>query len=750
LFEAPSSGSTFGSIYFTSGDIINWYEASGGSTVYILQTTQVFRDPSAWYHIVCAYDSTQATASDRQKIYVNGVQVTSFSTATYVAQNTNGRINSAVAHKLGTFDASSNYLDGYLTEINFIDGQALTPTSFGATDAVTGVWNPKQYSGTYGTNGFYLKFNDTSNFGKDSSGNSNTWTSNNISNTAGATYDSMVDTPTNYGTDSGVGGEVRGNYATWNPLDSWGTVMSDGNLSFYDGGSNAYFSMPCFGKNYFEVACNNNVGGGQFGFCLNHKIATTGAAYGQAGYYGVNYANGSVTYWINSASDGINHGTISSNTLKFAVDSSSGKVWIGSGSTWFSGDPVAGTSPAFTLPVTNGDVIWPIGTSASGSYILTMNAGQRPFLNTAPSGYKAMCTQNMPTPSMGATLATQANKHFNILTWQGTGNSSRSFTGVGFKPDLVWAKDRSAAYGHVLFDAVRGAGANKELGTNSSGAEGYAATSTYDYLNSFDTDGFSSVWSGSNFAAYFNNNTNNYVAWNWKANGSTVSNTNGSITSTVSANTTAGFSIVSFTGTSSNATVGHGLGVAPSLVILKSRNSSTSWGVYHIGVGNTAALILNSTGAQITSSTFFQNTSPTSTVFSIGTDSSVNASQPMIAYCFAPISGFSAFGSYTGNGNADGPFVYCGFRPKWIMVKRYDAAGARWSTADTSRSPYNVGSQMIYLDASNAEDVGGGATYDILSNGFKLRAIDGNWNTSGGLYTYTAFAENPFNYSRAR
>jgi hypothetical protein len=255
LFEAPSSGSTFASIYLTSTDIINWYDASGGATVYILQTTQVFRDPSAWYHLVCAYDSTQATESNRQKMYLNGVQITAL-TATYVGQNVNGRINSAVAHKIGTMDAGSSYYDGYIGEINFIDGQQLTPSSFGKTDAATGQWIPKKFAGTYGTNGFYLKFADTSGItaatiGKDSSGNGNNWTPSGISNTTGATYDFMIDSPTLSGAAS--------NYAVMNPLDKTSVAtVSNGNLKVVStaggfGLTRATMAIPSTGKFYFEV-----------------------------------------------------------------------------------------------------------------------------------------------------------------------------------------------------------------------------------------------------------------------------------------------------------------------------------------------------------------------------------------------------------------------------------------------------------------------------------------------------------------
>jgi hypothetical protein len=736
LFSAQAA-TYYDSLRFNNDGTLHVYYDGGFGASTAISGSPVFRDTSAWYHIVVSQDTTQATEANRLKIWINGVQQT---LTGIPAQNYQSGFNNSVAHHIGKQYSQSEYFDGFVAETYLIDGQALTSTSFGAFDTVTGVWNPIQYAGTYGTNGFYLKFNDTSNFGKDSSGNSNTWTNNNISNTAGATYDSMVDTPTNYGTDSGVGGEVRGNYATWNPLDSWGTVMTDGNLSFYDGGSNAYFSMPCFGKNYFEVACNSLAGGGQFGFCLNHKIATAGAAYGQAGYYGVNYASGAVSYWVNSVNDGLNHGTISSSTLKFAVDSSSGKVWIGSGSTWFSGDPVAGTSPAFTLPVTNGDVIWPIGTSSSGSYILTMNAGQRPFLNTAPSGYKAMCTQNMSTPTIS-----NGSNYMAASIWSGSGGSqtiNNTVNGISFQPDMVWIKSRSTATDHQVFDVVRGGSPPKRLLTNSTTAE----YSTADGYVGATSTGISLDGSGGG-GGDCNVSGRTYIGWQWKASGSTVSNTAGSITSTVSANTTAGFSVVTWAGTSSAATVGHGLGVAPSMVIVKNRSTTTNWCVWHVKLPTptTDFINLDTTSGYSSNSTVF-GAAPTSSVFSVGSYVGTNQNN-LVAYCFAPIAGYSAFGSYTGNGSSDGPFVYCGFRPRFVMIKRSDAAN-HWIMYDTVRDAYNVGERWLRANTVDLEATG--IYWDSLSNGFKLRSTDPAVNTSGGTYIYAAFAENPFQISRAR
>jgi hypothetical protein len=320
-----------------------------------------------------------------------------------------------------------------------------------------------------------------------------------------------------------------------------------------------------------------------------------------------------------------------------------------------------------------------------------------------------------------------------------TGNgSARSITGVGFQPDWNWIKVRNDTSWHNLVDAVRGVTLN--LASNNTNAE---ATASPTRVTSFDADGFSL---GTSNDVNFSGNT--YVAWNWKANGSGSSNTAGSITSTVSANTTSGFSVATFTkNATTNETIGHGLGVAPSMIIVKTRQSAgyESWAVWHTSIGIGNYLELNTTAASQASSTIWNNTLPTSTVFSMGTawTSTVN----MVAYCFAPIAGYSAFGSYTGNGSTDGPFVFTGFRPRFILYKRTDTT-ASWAIWDTSRNTYNVVNNYLLANSSNAEGVLD--SLDILSNGFKLRTTNVDNNASGGTYVYMAFAENPFKYSLAR
>ena len=325
--------------------------------------------------------------------------------------------------------------------------------------------------------------------------------------------------------------------------------------------------------------------------------------------------------------------------------------------------------------------------------------------------------------------------------YTGTGATqsiSNAVNGVSMQPDFVWFKRRSAAENHWLTNSVTGS--TKGLFSNLTDAE---ATRT-DQLTSFNTNGFSL---GADTAGYTNINGNSYIAWQWKAGGTAVSNTAGSITSSVSANTTAGFSVVTYTGTGANATVGHGLGVAPSMMILKNRSSAVNWRIYHASLANASTTLdFTTAAADGTNATTFNATAPTSTVFSLGTSSVVNGSGNLqVAYCFAAVAGYSAFGSYTGNGSADGPFNYLGFRPRFIMLKRTDSAG-NWTVYDSTRSPYNASTYVLYPNLSNAEDASTDH-FDWLSNGFKMRST--NQNTSGGTFIYMAFAQNPYKYVTA-
>jgi hypothetical protein len=737
LFAKYQDASNISYIRFSDTSIIRFYDYSGGVLRSNRESTAVYRDPSAWYHVVVAYDSGNATAANRVKIYINGSEVTSFSASTNPNLNQSSILNSSGSHTLGNFN-STGYFDGYMTEVNFIDGQALTPSSFGATDATTGVWQPKKYTGTYGTNGFYLPFTDTSsttNLVKDSSGNANNWTPNNISLTSGTTYDSMTDVPT-------LTSATAANYAVLNTLDKTGGTVSNGNLTIVKGSTGAFVNIRgtmsvSSGKWYYETTLTSGINYSTLGI-LSPDVTIPSqigdSAYGWDWYpaFAEKKNNGTSVSYGTTASAG--------DVIMCAFDVTNGKIWWGKNGTWFaSGDPAAGTNAAFTN--VTGTIAPAIGVSGTTTQ-LDANFGQRPFTYTPPTGFVALNTYNLPTPTI-----IQGNTNFNILTWTGTGTSSgRSFTGVGFAPDLVWAKPRSVAYDHNLNDKVRGA--NKRLRSNTTDAEN--TNDTYGYLSAFDSDGWTTV-SGATENSNWNQTSATYVAWCWKANGAGSSNTDGSITSTVSVNSTAGFSIVTYTGTGANATVGHGLGVAPKMVIAKSRSQGTgyNWVVYHTSIPATQFLRLNTTDAVITASTVWNNTAPTSTVFSVGTDPVVTGNgQNFVAYCWAAISGYSAFGSYTGNGSADGVFVATNFTPKFIMIKRTDTAND-WNILNSSQQTYNQVETYLLANSSNAEGSSGNST-DFLSNGFKLRTSNAWGNANGGTYIYMAFASNPFKNSLAR
>ena len=746
LGTGAGTDETFLRFSFTSSDQLS----IGGNQNTWLTTTPVYRDPSAWYHIVLAFDATQATATNRILFYVNGVQVTAFATnnlAAYVS-NQNYAVSNTVPQVIGIESGGSAppagtfYLDGYLAEVNFIDGQALTPSSFGSTNALTGVWQPARYTGTYGTNGFYLPFTDNSalttssnvGLGKDFSGNGNYWATNNISITAGVTYDSMTDVPT-------LTSATASNFAVLNPLDNGNGILSNGNLQWVAGaaerGIRSTFQIPTTGLFYAETTVGTNQTSSTdvaFGFASS-TIALTSNPLNLANFWGI-YGTNTTSISRNGTSTSAGAGTAlaSGDILQFAIDLTNNKGWIGKNNTWFdgstgtTGNPSTGANPTFTFssppPLFNYTHCF--------SSTQNVNFGQQPFQYTPPTGFVALNTYNLPTSTI-----VKGNTVMDATTYTGTAATLSIANAAAFKPDLVWYKARSFAYDNSLFDSVRGV--SNQLVSNTTQAE-----TSLSGVTSFNSNGFTLGTSING-----NNSGTTYVAWQWQAGqGSTSSNTNGSITSTVSVNASAGFSVVTYTGTNAVATVGHGLGVAPQMIIVKSRSSTFDWIVGHTSLTSWGYVLnLDNTIAQ-TAYTGFNNTAPTSSVFSLGVQNATNASAgTYVAYCWTPIAGYSAFGSYTGNGSADGTFVYTGMRPRYILLKRTDSAIA-WIVYDTARNTYNVTNSVLQPNVSTAEVTG--VDIDVLSNGFKLRTTDAAGNASGGTYIYMAFAENPFRNALAR
>ena len=700
-------------------------------------TNAVFRDTSAWYHFCLAFDSTAAVNDDRLRLWVNGVQETSWSRFDTITQNRTTGINAAAVHAIGVqANASSQFFDGYMAEVNFIDGTALDATSFGET--INGIWVPKQYSGSYGTNGFYLSFADSAAIGDDLSGNTNDFTANNL-----AASDVVPDSPTN-------------NFATFNPLDISGTTLtySEGNLkaertttSFAQAYSNFSFDS---GKWYAEFLLDTGNSG--VGVIAGITNAGSNRYLGQDSFTYAYYLDGRKVNNASYTSYGDSYTTAadgSGDVVGVYIDADNGNIYFSkngvvqnSGTAAFTGVTgpfrfaIASESNCFHIANFGQDDSF-AGLKTSGSAAASDDNGNGVFYDAIGlSGYLAPCTANLPEPAIGPNSDTTSDQHFNTVLYTGNG-STQSITGVGFQPDWTWLKSRSNALGHNVFDVIRGA--NKALFPNDTNAE---FTDT-DRLNSFDSDGFS-------LGADTNVNTNSatYVSWNWKAGGTAVSNTNGSITSSVSANQDAGFSIVGYTGTGANATIGHGLASAPEMFICRNRTNARDWLVYHKDIGYTYDIFLNLTNAQ-RSNDVYQQQAPDNSLIYLETQDRINESgSNHIMWCFHSVPGYSSVGKYVGNGNADGPLVALNFSPSFVLTKEASSTSG-WNLRDNKRSPENVVNEALQANTSGAE-LTSGYDVDFLSNGFKLRTSLSDSNASGQTYIYLAFAEVPFKYANAR
>ena len=788
-------------IGFANNDKLYIYQKVGGTESFNLQTNRLFRDPSAWYHIVVAFDTTQGTDTNKIKLYVNGTEETSFSTSNYPIQNLDLYYQTAtsVVAYIGEYD-SSQYFDGYLAEVNLVDGLSFfsdtsgTPNpsfninSFG--ELKNGVWIPKAYSGSYGTNGFRLQFNktgtgtgSTTTVGADTSGNLNHWDTNAVD-----TEDcDMPDSPEN-------------NFATLNPLSFFtDNQLINGNLELpYQTTNHRANTGTMFmqtGKWYFEVYNTTSAASGLVAIGVGLQDISKLLSYASGDDNYVFYANNNNAKFYTDTSQitlgtGGTHVPTAGSIIQVAYDADTGNIFIGVNNTYIAedggsdGNPATGANPTKTLS-TNIDYIPFVGvynniaianfgqdstfagaTTAGGN---KDGNGKGDFKYSVPSGYLALCTANISDndlPISPNSINGTADEYFGILTYTGNGTGSGSTNnirsddpGVGgkidFKPDLTWIKSKSNTSNHILTDSTRLAG--NVLFSNLTNDE---ADNTA-FFTSFETNGFDLAQNGgdTNASGY------TYVAWNWKANGGTTSsNTDGSIPSTVQANTDAGFSIVTYTGTRTSdagetgtpTTIGHGLGKKPAVVITKARDTTTyaNWNVWHQGYQPDQTYLnyqlwlnlpdgANNAGWQRTD-TGFSTTTFCPARYAWDDVSGID----YVAYVFAEIDGYSKFGSFTGGGSTF-PFVYTGFRPAFVMFKNVNATAA-WIMQDTTRDPYNVATLALVASDNLNETTVAARPLDFVSNGFKLRTSAVDTNGSGNTIVYMAFAETPTKYSLAR
>ena len=790
ISATDNNGTNFSTLRFlsqlTSGNnvknMLQFYTNTSGVADYSEEVTISFRDTAAWFHVVMAVDTEQSTAGNRIKFYINGELQTvvgqhygqvpeDYDTFFNLNNSGNGK------HEIGrSVNDNNRYYDGYMADFNFVDGAQLTPSSFAEDN--NGIWIPKAPTvSDYGTNGFRMEFKQTgsdqnsSGVGADTSGKGNHYSVGNIN-----TYDSnMPDCPEN-------------NFCTYNPVDADGNnnTFSQGNLGVVVAAQNtneetrATFGVSS-GKWYWE-----------------HRLNSTTTT---AGYFmiGIKSDDGN-NYWTVRGNDGeVNHnGTTSTKSVSYTtnsvvgvyLDMDNGKWYVSvdgtlqnsadlTNGTGFLHSGITGTVHPFIRNASSGGTHTGIGnfgqdSTFGGNETATSNSdsnGNGTFHSSVFSGYLALCSDNLSEPTIGPNSVTTSTENFNTVLYEGDGNNSRAITGVGFQPDWLWIKRRDGTNSNVLMDSSRGSGSNDSLLallSNVSDVE----YDLNDHVRSLDSDGFTLDDDTDNTVAT-NNSGQRYVAWNWKFNGgTTATNGNGSITSTVQANTDAGQSIVLWSGNETNsATVGHGLSSAPEVIITKCRSHAASW-VFGIGglsqFSTNDYLSLNSTNAKGNSTTFYQAYG--SDTFTVGVSSADEmnrntggTARTYVSYCFHSVDGFSKMGKYDGNGNGsqDGEFVFTGFSPAWLLIKRTDNTNY-WLIVDDKRIPSNASSstsypprnpvvRALYADSGDPENVyGNGTGVDFLSNGFKHRDNVASVNASGGGYFYLAFAKAPFKYANSR
>ena len=777
IFSSGSGGLAIGS---TTSHTDKFYVYDGTTAQ---PTDAVYRDASGWYHVVLSSNSGTGV------LYVNGVSVKTGISCASTSTTTNYTM-------IGYYPvtASALYFDGYMAEVNFIDGTAIGDSDtdgyldeFG--ELKNGVWIPKAYTGSYGTNGFRLQFNQTgTGTGSTTTVGADSANSNHFDSSGIDTEDcDMPDSPEN-------------NFATLNPLSFFtDNQLINGNLELpYQTTNHRANTGTMFmqtGKWYFEVYNTTSAASGLVAIGVGLQDISKLLSYASGDDNYVFYANNNNAKFYTDTSQitlgtGGTHVPTAGSIIQVAYDADTGNIFIGVNNTYIAedggsdGNPATGANPTKTLS-TNIDYIPFVGvynniaianfgqdstfagaTTAGGN---KDGNGKGDFKYSVPSGYLALCTANISDndlPISPNSINGTADEYFGILTYTGNGTGSGSTNnirsddpGVGgkidFKPDLTWIKSKSNTSNHILTDSTRLAG--NVLFSNLTNDE---ADNTA-FFTSFETNGFDLAQNGgdTNASGY------TYVAWNWKANGGTTSsNTDGSIPSTVQANTDAGFSIVTYTGTRTSdagetgtpTTIGHGLGKKPAVVITKARDTTTyaNWNVWHQGYQPDQTYLnyqlwlnlpdgANNAGWQRTD-TGFSTTTFCPARYAWDDVSGID----YVAYVFAEIDGYSKFGSFTGGGSTF-PFVYTGFRPAFVMFKNVNATAA-WIMQDTTRDPYNVATLALVASDNLNETTVAARPLDFVSNGFKLRTSAVDTNGSGNTIVYMAFAETPTKYSLAR
>ena len=752
IFNASDAGDNEHFI-FRDTNVLHFY--SGDATIDV-KTTRTFEDVSKWYHIVLRVDTTQATASNRVRIYVDGEEITALATATYPSQDADTAFNGNVAHDIGRSNASggSQYFDGYMAEVNFADGQSYGPDTFGLTDTSTGQWIPKSLSGiTYGTNGFRLTFANSAGqtIGDDTSGNGNDFSVNNLATTA-----LSINTPTKNFPVVDIGSaNSSASFTTAN-----GNMIITSPAGTTAGVARLTMRLPKSGKWIVPFKLRSPVGAqtvnsyrneatGSIFFADKGSFESTfyandhESAYGMFVMGGLGSSNpqypgtasiiagtqGSTVNQTNNMGSGYHH---------WAIDIDNQKAWLylydGSGAgtsgymngpndnSSFDGDPAAGTGETLSIPFKDTRFDYYIGvedSSASANYYIDW-------------AMDMTTTENVPTATINAGFKNISQDEF---------PASPDSKGT---PDLAWFKARDATNNHLIVDSSRGG--NKQLQPNLDNGE----LTQEDMIQKFLPGGY--------FVEDFvnlNENETPFVSWNWVANGgTTAANTDGSgasIASTTQANQTAGFSIVTYTGTGSSGTVAHGLSEAPEWMLIKERGNTNGWIVSHAGFtsqGTRSLNLIDGNAEYSDAGTYYwNNAAPTNKVFSIATDSAVNRSSgTYVAYCWHSVPGFSRFSHYFGNGSVGAnTFVYTGFKPSWILFRATDAEP--WYIWDNARNPINMNQTVNNLLRTNnaggdVNETGGGVL--AMSNGFKVIGDSGWHGTNAQRYIYCAFAEHPW------